>query len=165
MARVKVPVFGEKETTAWRLLLLFVKSVIREEPRRINMGVFGLNLATWRGNYIYPEPACKTVGCFAGWISIAAGMGIPMGQRNAWELLGDNKNFGGLINYNTVGEGRNRNVFNSGDGDACENTRPGTRAHARAVLARITRFMKVNEEALKARKLRKVRGKYEPVEA
>lgn len=161
MARVKVPVFGEKETTAWRLLL-FVKSIIREEPKRMNMSTYGLNVR--RGSYSYPRPACNTVGCFAGWISIAAGKGIPDGRNNALTLLGNDKIFGGLIDYNTVGGG-GQDVFNSGWGDACGRTKPGTRAHARAVLARITHFMTVNEEALKASKLRKVRGKYEPVKA
>ena len=53
-------------------------------------------------------------------------------------------------------------MFNTGDGDACETTRPGTKARARAVVQRIKKFMRVNEGALRARRFVRRGGKLTP---
>lgn len=143
--------------TAWGLLQ-DVKRAILAEPRRINMGLFVDTTA----DQLLPEnkvPACGTVGCFAGWVSI---LGRPTGEENreriggyddydATRILNGDDNEDSL-NLFTVGRYRNY-VFNGGLGDRCAKTKPGTVAHARAVVARINKFMRVNEKALKARKL------------
>lgn len=139
-----VPVSRAK--TAWGLCADVIRAVMKE-PKRVNMNVFVLRVAPEDGG-----PACGTVGCFAGWVAL---FGAPQLDREllsvnaadeAVRLLGNN------IKYWTVGP-EGRWVFNSGVGDACEHTNPGTKAHARAVVTRIRKFMLVNEKALRARKL------------
>lgn len=131
--------------TAWGLLQ-DVKRAILAEPKRANMGCYiGVHDPSEGG------PACGTVGCFAGWITLLRGTPSRMNADFVAENI-----LGSDIDYYTAGG--NYYVFNVGHGDACATTTWGTRAHARAVAARITRFMKVNETALKTRKLSDVRA-------
>lgn len=133
--------------TAWGLLQ-DVKRAILAEPKRVNMGVFIEDKLPEDGG-----PACGKVGCFAGWVSILAGAPDRYWSTTARNLLGP-------ADYNTVGPGAD--VFNAGTGDRCETTRSGTAAHARAVVARINKFMRVNAKLLKARRLVLELGKLEP---
>lgn len=140
--------------TAWGLLQ-DVKRAILAEPKRANMWCFSIHKEPKDGG-----PSCGTVGCFAGWTAMLARKNAvlsydPNTTYNAFKaklILGDN------LDYSFYNGEDCHSVFNLGSGDSCASTNPGTRAHARAVAARITRFMKVNETALKARKLADVRA-------
>lgn len=147
-----MPIPVSRAKTAWGLLQS-VKRAILADPRRADMRIFLDQPVTGI------KPACGTVGCFAGWVGLLAGVpytavsdihGITVSDVNditAISILGSN------LNYYTVGPENSDYVFNSGDGDACKTTSPRTVAHARAVVARIKRFMQVNKAKLKARKL------------
>lgn len=138
--------------TAWGLVQ-DVKRRIARWPEAANMGTF---CTSWRpdsydGDDVTPTrittnaPTCGSAGCFAGHIAFAAG--VLFGNDNkARDLLGYD------VDYHTVGKGKEY-VFNAGEGDRCDTTRPGTNAHARAVVARINRFARINEKVLRARKL------------
>lgn len=138
-----------KAKTAWGLLA-DVKRAILREPKRANIYCFVRDQGPEDGG-----PACGTVGCFAGWVALLGASQHPRAvlRRNADEvarhLLGEG------LTYHTAGA-KNEWVFNGGDGDMCGRTKPGTVAHANAVVARITKFMRVNQTALKARKLSSV---------
>lgn len=98
------------------------------------------------------RPACGVVGCFAGWVNLKSlGRELTLqqsGVQNARNFLGS------TLNYSFGGpDGDSYYVFNAGSGDRCETTKPGTKAHARAVARRIDGFIKRNEAALRARKL------------
>lgn len=128
-------------------LLKAVKKAILEEPRRANMRVYACSKTGGR-----LAPACGTVGCFAGWVAILAGMRADyyIDDGDARTILGTD------LNYSFEGsDGMDWYVFNQGEGDACASTAPGTVAHARAVIARIDRFIADNKEALKGRLLNK----------
>jgi hypothetical protein len=146
-------------------LLRAVKRAILQEPRRANMGVYTCKLQPTT-QYFHPAPTCGTVGCFAGWVSILAGQGLVDDDAPAKRLLGDDLDY----TFETAGWVRNyygelvhptEHVFNSGTGDACANTLPGTRAHAKAVAARIDRFIEKNYALLKGRKLPGLRKRRE----
>lgn len=144
--------------TAWGHLQ-HVKRIILAEPKRVDMGTFkGTKLPTVGG------PACGTVACFAGWTLITAGknatrtefranrLSFSTPATRAQNLLGKSLDYsveGGTDEESYEYE----SVFNSGNGDACERTRPGTVKHARAVVARINRFMARNAAALKAKQM------------
>lgn len=128
--------------TAWELCV-DVKRAIREEPKRANMRTFRRRLTPERGG-----PACGYVGCFAGWVCVLRGKKRGVDDFAARDILGCDLQYI-LASSNMTPFG----VFNHGAGDACDTTNPGTRAHARAVIARINRFMQVNEAALKAKVL------------
>lgn len=144
-----------KAKTAWGLLL-DVKKAIRSEPKRANMSVYCDKLAPQHGG-----PACGTVGCFAGWVMLLRGEEHSFDAAfPASQLLGGSKDAGGVIDFRLPSKQpgfilSGFHVFNSGGGDACmsEVTQPGTKAHAKAVIDRIDRFMKKNEKALKSVKL------------
>ena len=121
--------------TAWGLCQA-VKRAILAEPKRVDMGVALERRLPQAGG-----PSCGTVGCFFGWSCLLAGVVIG---DSPMSLFGD-------CDFYTVGTGSY--VFNAGSGDACEDTKPGTSAHARAVVARIDKFMRVNEQVLKAHRL------------
>lgn len=130
--------------TGWELCQE-LKVVVREEWRRVSMRHIQSIVDVQASN----APACGVVGCLAGW-----GMALRKIASNAisqeWDeamkmLLGPD------VDYNTVGPSGGIHVFNDGHGDECSTTTPGTRAHARAVVKRLDRFMRLNEKALKAR--------------
>lgn len=129
--------------TAWGLCSNVIK-VIQAEPKRANMRRYVHDQPPEQGG-----PACGTVGCFGGWISL-------LGSPSRYKLISPQVILGDVVHYAIVGPEK-EHVFNSGDGDACASTTPGTVAHMRAVVRRIKKFMKVNEKALKARKLSDVR--------
>jgi len=146
-------------------LLRAVKRAILEEPKRVNMGVYTCKLRP-ETTYSYQAPACGTVGCFAGWVSILAGQGLVDDDAPAKALLGEDLDYtfkAYSYRHNHFGElvRDTENVFNSGSGDACSDTRPGTRAHAKAVVARIDRFIEKNYDKLKGRKLPGLRKRRE----
>ena len=130
-----------KAKTAWGLCADVIR-VIMAEPKRADIGSYITKESPKSGG-----PACGTVGCFAGWLTLLKGgrEGMSVGQH-AVSLLGNN------IDYRTVGPNRDY-VFNSGEGDTCGTTIPGTLSHACAIAARIRKFMTVNEKALRARKV------------
>lgn len=132
-----------KATTAWGLLQ-DVKRAIQEEPKRADMSTFIEERRPEDGG-----PACGTVGCIAGWICL-----LRKGKAGVFPASGQAASILGYqLNYETVPNVFDSFVFNAGSGDACERTAPGTKAHANAIIARINRFMKINQKALKARKL------------
>lgn len=149
------PIPTSKAKTAWGLLQ-DVKRAILKEPKRANMQCYVDTQLPKDGG-----PACGTVGCFAGWVTLLSGY-KPRGHVRsdaddiARDILGD-------CNYHTVGRvdpwlGRAGFVFNGGEGDACSHTEPGTAQHATAVVKRIDNFMRVNRQQLKSRKLRQRSG-------
>lgn len=127
--------------TAWGLVQ-DVKRAMREEPLRVDMRTYARKKSPSKGG-----PACGTVGCFRGWLSILGGENPdPFVAQGFWTLLPENVDL-------SFGPDNKFHVFNAGSGDSCESTRPGTRAHARAVIQRINRFAKKNEAKLKAHRL------------
>lgn len=155
MARLKA-VPRSKAKTAWGLVM-DAKRAIAEEPKRANMCLFVDKRKPERGG-----PACGTVGCFAGWITLLAGRPSSAdGDGRAKRILGAPDYADGVIDYRTVvtRDGMHFYVFNAGEGDACEETTPGTPEHAKAVVARIEKFARINEKALRARKLVHRNGK------
>lgn len=148
-----------KAKTAWGLLE-DVKKAIRAEPKRADMTTFGARRPPTDGG-----PACGTVGCVAGWIALLGRTDAVVtsvatmaryAESRAVRLMGGHRDKWGCVegdvDFMTVDGGRY--VFNAGDGDACTWTLPGTKAHASAVIARITKFQRMNEPALKAKALR-----------
>lgn len=117
--------------TGWGLCRDVIR-VIEADYRRADM---------WTYQELNPE--CGMVGCFRGWVRRLMG-DRALGLGSAIDILGLD------LNYHCV-RGGSHYVF--GGGDACETTTPRTKAHARAVINRIKRFMRVNEKALKARRL------------
>lgn len=138
--------------TAWDLLQ-DVKRAITREPRRADMRTFQGDWKPQKGG-----PACGTVGCFAGWVNVLANS-----EPNVWHPLAAERLLGTGLDYQFQKLGVFRYVFNAGAGDSCQTTNPGTRAHARAVVQRINRFMATNEQALKARRLHRVDGRLVPL--
>lgn len=132
---------SSRAKTAWGLLQ-DVKRAIRDEPKRADMNVF-----TQKRDQEDGGPQCGTVGCIAGWVSLLATGKRVNNEFPAIKLLGDD------VEYQTVGDDCHH-VFNAGFGDNCSTTKPGTRKHANAVIARINKFMRINAKVLKARKLR-----------
>jgi len=137
--------------TAWGLLK-DVRKAILEEPLRVDMGQVVGKLDPDDGG-----PACGTVGCLAGWTLLLAGKKYTI--RVDWEsavekLLGNHD----AVNYYTAGY-NGAYVFNSGDGDDCHITDPGTQEHADAVVDRLDKFMQLNAAALKKKKLPARAGK------
>ena len=135
-----------KAKTAWGLLK-DVRKAILDEPLRVNMKTVVAKRKPSEGG-----PACGTVGCLAGWTLLLAGKRFSYCHVRDWSLDVESL-LGGRINidFNTV-VGR-RYVFNSGDGDRCAWTIPGTPEHAEAVVARLDKFMEINKTALKKKKL------------
>lgn len=140
MSKVSKLIPLSKAKTAYGLLR-DVQKAIASEPKRANMGTFTETLSPAEGG-----PACGTVGCFAGWVSLLAGQGMISNDIGARKLLGYD------LNYHFGGSGSGY-VFNSGSGDACVHFQSGTPEHARAVVQRIEGFIQRNLKALKARRL------------
>lgn len=135
-----------KAKTAWGLMA-DVKRAILAEPKRADMtSVIGYLAPTEGG------PACGTVGCVAGWVAVLGRKYPSPYEIEMSNAVGVARALLGEVNYFTVGQ-YGHYVFNAGAGDACDTTNPNTPAHARAVAKRIDKFMRVNEKALKARKL------------
>ena len=136
-------------------LLGDVKRAILADPKRLDMGVY----TACRSVEVYPKsaPACGTVGCFAGWVSLLSGGGFVGDDDHARTLLGHD------LNYQTVRlpdylngletSSYTRYVFNGGSGDGISDLRSGTPAYARAVVRRIDRFIRFNYKALCARRM------------
>lgn len=146
------PIPLSKAKTAWGLVQ-DVKRAIQQEYRRANMGVYSCPVSVEQGYEPERIPACGTVGCFAGWVCLLAGLPVGSEDTPAKELLGEDltylfKGRSGFFHY----------FFNAGAGDACVTSLAGTKAHAAAVVRRIERFARLNEAALKARRLPVVRG-------
>jgi hypothetical protein len=137
----KVP--RSRAKTADGLVGDVIRAVL-DEPRRVNMGEVACERLPDDGG-----PACGTVGCFAGWVCLLAGMRREdVGDTyRAERILGLN------VNYYTVGRSGGEHVFNSGHGDRCWWLRPGGAAYARAVAARIQKFRRINRKQLRACRL------------
>ena len=129
-----------KAKTAWGLCQDVIRA-IKKEPKLADMAVFTDNILPQNGG-----PACGVVGCLAGWICRLAGKPIMrVGTIAARHIIDPEEQ----LNYFTVGS-QNYDVFNSGDGDRCATTEPGSRAHAHAVVLRMKKFMRINKTKLKA---------------
>lgn len=143
------PIPQSTARTGWELCEE-IKRAFREEYKRVNMDCVVATRTPERGG-----PACGTIGCFAGWglmlrgVPIVGGIDVRMGDRTVYFSVGIEKLLG-KQQYHCVGPAQEW-VFNIGYGDDCDRTRPGTRAHARAVIRRINHFMQVNEATLKTR--------------
>lgn len=139
-----------KAKTAWGLLSDVIRA-IRAEPKRIDMDTFGQRRPESNGG-----PSCGTVGCFAGWVAVLGGHDIRREEVDAEgvaiDLLGESTYCDGPIDYYTVG-GDRRYVFNEGYGDGIYRLPKGTPEYVEAVVARIENFRRVNEKALKAKRL------------
>lgn len=162
MARLKLIPLSRAKTAYG--LVQEVKRAIIAEPKRAYMGTFAERVSPENGG-----PACGTVGCFAGWVCLLRGQYQPMDASiPASQILGGNRLYGGKIDFSFVPFGGSDpvcHVFNSGGGDGCATTAPGTRAHARAVVARINRFLKKNAAALKTVKLAPVAARISEADA
>ncbi len=139
-----------KAKTAYGLVM-DARRAIADEPKRANMSTYVDERSPENGG-----PACGTVGCFAGWIILAANRVDPVNET-VYDATVAHRLIGEEVDYYTVSRGHH--VFNSGAGDACAQTEPGTRPHAKAVLARIDKFVAVNKAKLRARKLIRKGGK------
>lgn len=144
-------------------LMQAVKRAILSEPKQANITVYVKHRDRCDGG-----PDCGTVGCVAGWIGLLSGMGRIIGPLPVVKLLGRQLSYW-LPTERThpdsiIREDDTFDVFNSGRGDACNTTVPGTKAHAKAVVHRIDGFIEANYNALKRRKLPslKVRKSYNP---
>lgn len=140
-------------TNAYELLTA-VKRALRDEYRRANMRV---DLTTSQVYMPTKPPACGTVGCIGGWVAALAGRNGPHETYSplgiaSWLVFGHTDS-GTPGRYFEGRGGVAYDVFNSGAGDACDTTTPGTRAHARAVIARINRLLRDHGDALRARTL------------
>lgn len=122
-------------------LLDEVIAAIRDEPARLNMG-------QWRftpkqvGALGDAAPSCGTVGCMAGWITFLVDRKV--GTQHAIShrvctLLGVE----GFSQRADVYD----NLFSAGGGDLYD-TKPGTKAHADAVVARIRKYQRDNNAHL-----------------
>jgi hypothetical protein len=148
MARLKLIPLSRAKTAYG--LVQDVKRAILAEPKRANMGVFEGSVKPENGG-----PACGTVGCFAGWVCLLRGESHSMNASDlaARILSGRPDHENGGIRFHFDGSYGPAHFFNSGPGDGCNATNPGTKAHARAVAARINRFLKLNGPELKKVKL------------
>lgn len=135
--------------TGWELCRE-IRQVVREEWRRVNMRKVQETVTPGKPT----APACGVVGCLAGWGLTLRHVDFlqeeGMHDEQLMQLLGRDVQYefptDALTAYQST-----FHVFNDGRGDACSRTKPGTRAHARAVVKRLDRFMALNEKALKAR--------------
>ena len=132
-----------KAKTAWGLCQDVIRA-IKKEPKRADMAVFAASLLPQNGG-----PACGTIGCLAGWICLLAGKPSMRVSASAASHIIDPE---GQLHYYTAGR-QNFYVFNSGDGDSCATTSPGSRAHAHAVVLRMKKFMRINETKLKTQRI------------
>lgn len=148
MARLKsIPLSRAKNVLG---LLRDVQRAILDEPKRGDMGLYCANRGPEHGG-----PQCGTVGCFAGWVCILrdSRQGGSSAHVAAQQILGSD------LFYSFKGrDGGFYSFFNGGSGDGCQTTAAGTVKHARAIVARINRFIRLNggESALRARKLEPV---------
>ncbi len=138
----KIP--RSRAKTAWGLCQEVIKA-IEAEPKRADMTIFSYKLSPEEGG-----PACGTVGCFAGWVTLLKDGHMTDSYHRAIEILGD-------LEYYTIRDDTEDPlfVFNGGLGDRCDTdiTSPRTKAHMRAVVSRIKKFMKINAAALKSRNI------------
>jgi hypothetical protein len=161
MARLKLIPLSRAKTAYG--LVQDVKRAILSEPKRANMGVIEDTFKPEHGG-----PACGTVGCFAGWVCLLRGESHSMNAAAPAEriLSGRLDPENGDVRFTFEVPKKKPfgtfHFFNSGSGDGCQNTAPSTRSHARAVVARINRFLKLNGPALKRVKLAPVsRGNFD----
>lgn len=141
------PIPQSKAKTAWGLLG-DVKRAMLAEPKRVNMGVWIAKSADYAE---YPQPACGTIGCLAGWVSLLKG-GCPSQHlmsvsEHAQELIG-------AADYYTAPDDDGKpgyHIFNCDGPDLKGHI--GTATYAKSIMRRIDRFMKVNAKALKAKRV------------
>lgn len=136
-------------------LCLEVIDAMLEEPKRVDMGYFCLLVGEGEPNSVplSPDrvPACGTVGCFAGWVSVIA-FNRTVANSHARDLA--KKVLGERLTYYFMDTTRCRHhYFNAGNGDGISNLPAGSPEYAIAVVQRIRRFMTVNAKALKARRI------------
>jgi len=150
----KIP--RSRAKTAYGLVSDVIRA-IKEEPKRVDMNVLSMTKSPDNGG-----PACGTVGCFAGWVSLLHGR-MPRRIRENWATYTIGHGYGpeevhahellGACDY-TNPEGSvytEGYVFSSHGIDL--HGEEGSPRYARSVIARIRRFQKRNARVLRAKKL------------
>lgn len=169
------PINLSKAKTAWGLCNAVIRAV-KNEPWRMNMEYIVALVGKGEVNeniFGMPDafrPACGTVGCLAGWVSILA-VGRMAAARlhstqHAQRVLGRGLKYSfqyrnGKYTFLSAAQARQLRirgsyleyVFNSGEGDTCNDSQGGTPEHAAAVVKRLRAFMRANEAKLRARVL------------
>ncbi len=135
-------------TTAYDLLTIHLPKVMREEPARVRMaiyGVMGSGAKAYCESKHYGEaapPACGTVGCIAGWTCILAGApgdfkDISVGEDAA-------RLFGFRDDEETT------DIADLFYGERTRDKDQGSPAHAERVIESMTKFAADNEIRLRA---------------
>lgn len=148
-----------KAKTAWGLLQ-DVKKRVLQVPEAIDMSDVLCSAST----------PCGTVGCLAGECCMltlgrrrALGFGMPSGVSRmtfAETLLGGEGNKPEFVTERQQGafEIALCSLLDAGSSDRVGTLEPGTKRYARAVVARVNRFMRKYEKRLRATKLAPVLG-------
>jgi hypothetical protein len=120
-------------------LLMDVKRIILEEPRRLHMGLVCIQDADTMAVNGLARPECGTVGCIAGWVNVLSESRNVLSVWDAAVTLG--------INYGDTGD----ELF-------CPdfmNEQPQTKAHARKTAKHIDRFVAKHKKHLMATRITK----------
>ncbi len=121
-------------------LLDDVKAAVLAEPKRANMTHYVDESTIYS---VADGPSCGTTGCFAGWSLMLAGLSLrKLRASGAYQELAEQL-LGKDLTY-VFGRTKRWGFFNAGAGDACSTTAKGTKAHAKALAARIDRFIRLN---------------------
>jgi hypothetical protein len=155
------PIPRSKAKTAYGLVSDVIRA-IEEEPRRVDMATLRQKVSPQMGG-----PACGTVGCFAGWVSILAGkmppkvktgeieLGVGYGpeETHARLVLGEECDYSDRAIRSSYWDHNDGGyVFEATGKDIRGDV--GSREYARSVINRIRRFQKKNATLLRAKKLR-----------
>ncbi len=133
-------------TTAYDLLTIHLPKVMREEPARVRMAIYGCagpGAERYCGSdgEVSP-PSCGTIGCIAGWTCILAGApgdfkGISVGD-DAARLFG------------FKGDEETADLADLFYGIRTRDTDQGSPAHAERVIESMAKFAANNEIRLRA---------------
>jgi hypothetical protein len=140
-----VPRIRTKRITAANLLRR-IRALVLEEPARLNMDSY---ISAFRGRirssvydppHVGDLPACGTVGCIAGWGAMLLRRPDEIPRASTAEttmvkLLGHPEDDPWFSSYYT-----DHDLFSDYGADI-DGTRPGTKAHARAVAQRIDSYL------------------------
>lgn len=129
-------------------ILTHVAKLMQEEPRRLDMSWFVLKYKGKNSGYEHTTmaPACGTVGCVSGWITMNARIANPL--RHA---AGDSYQLLGTFNSPSLETDFHSLFFHTHPLDVGN---PGSRAYARAVAKRVREVRDKHRTYLKARKIR-----------
>lgn len=124
-------------------LLDEVVAAIREEPERLDMGAWS-RTPKEVGAMGDNAPACGTVGCMAGWITFIADRKVR--SNNDGTIANRAISLLGAEGWSDTERVRVQLFANSGTELA--GTKPGTKAHADAVIRRIRAYQRANNAHL-----------------